>query len=197
MEKGRLDQLAAAARDGIPAAVEALWGRLRPVAAAVLLARTPPGCEVEDLLQEAARAYLEALPALRDPARATSWMRSIALHVAADASRREARRRQRLRRLDGSEPSAREVAASAAERARRVLEAARALPSEYREPLLLRAVEGLSQAEVARTLGLTETTVESRLARARRLLRKALERAEEPARPTAAAPHHLRNHALP
>ena len=41
------------------------------------------------------------------------------------------------------------------------------LPTRLKEVLLLRAVEGMSQAETAALLGITEKAVETRLARAR------------------------------
>jgi RNA polymerase sigma-70 factor (ECF subfamily) len=44
----------------------------------------------------------------------------------------------------------------------------------YREPLLLKAIEGLSQRQIAEVMGLSEEAVETRLARARRLLRERL-----------------------
>jgi RNA polymerase sigma-70 factor (ECF subfamily) len=48
------------------------------------------------------------------------------------------------------------------------------LPDRYRAVFMLRGVEGLSFAEIATTLGLTQTTVRVRFMRARGLLRKAL-----------------------
>lgn len=44
------------------------------------------------------------------------------------------------------------------------------LPASLREPLILRAIEGLSQAETAQVLGVTEKTVETRVYRARKKL---------------------------
>jgi RNA polymerase sigma-70 factor, ECF subfamily len=49
------------------------------------------------------------------------------------------------------------------------------LPGEYRAPLLLRDVEGLSTLEVAEALRLKPATVKSRVHRARLFLRKRLE----------------------
>lgn len=48
------------------------------------------------------------------------------------------------------------------------------LPDHYRAVFMLRGVEGLSFAEIASTLGLTQATVRVRFMRARRLLRAAL-----------------------
>ena len=52
--------------------------------------------------------------------------------------------------------------------------AIRALPSEYREPLVLQVIHGYSQQEIAHRLGLTSPGVGTRLFRARQKLRAAL-----------------------
>jgi RNA polymerase sigma-70 factor (ECF subfamily) len=49
------------------------------------------------------------------------------------------------------------------------------LPSQFAEPLLLQATQGLSQRQLAQLLGVPETTVETRLARGRRMLRQLLQ----------------------
>jgi RNA polymerase sigma factor (sigma-70 family) len=51
-----------------------------------------------------------------------------------------------------------------------VLTLAQRLAPEYAEPLMLRAMRGMSQKQIAQTLDLPETTVETRLARARKML---------------------------
>jgi len=45
------------------------------------------------------------------------------------------------------------------------------LPPEYREPLLLRCVRALTYQQISEILDLPVTTIETRLARARRMLR--------------------------
>jgi len=50
------------------------------------------------------------------------------------------------------------------------------LPAPYREVVILREIEGLSYAEIARVAACPAGTVMSRLARARSLLRRALTR---------------------
>jgi RNA polymerase sigma-70 factor (ECF subfamily) len=46
------------------------------------------------------------------------------------------------------------------------------LPDGYREPLLLKCVRGLSYRQIGELMGLPETTVETRIARGRRMLRE-------------------------
>lgn len=56
-----------------------------------------------------------------------------------------------------------------------IREAIESLPIAFRETLLLADVEDMSYREIAETLGIPEGTVMSRLARARKLLRGALQ----------------------
>lgn len=59
---------------------------------------------------------------------------------------------------------------------RRALEdAVRALPVDYRAPVILRDVEGLSTHEAAEAMGLSESAFKSRLHRARLALRRTLD----------------------
>lgn len=61
------------------------------------------------------------------------------------------------------------------ERTGELMKAIDALPQKLRVPLLLRYMEGFSENEIARTLGVPVTTVKSRLYRARQALKKELE----------------------
>ena len=56
----------------------------------------------------------------------------------------------------------------------KVLEAVDALPTDFREVLVLSDMEGLRYGEIAETLGIPVGTVKSRLFRARRLLQASL-----------------------
>ena len=62
---------------------------------------------------------------------------------------------------------------------RRTADAISALPSRLREVLVLRTVEGLSQAETADVIGVNGKTVETRLYRARVKLEEILDRRNE------------------
>lgn len=61
-----------------------------------------------------------------------------------------------------------------------------ALPPQCREAFRLRRVAGLTQAEVARTMGLSQRTVEKHMSKAVRLLAERFGRGGSPARHEAA-----------
>ena len=130
--------------------------------------------EALDIVQD---AFVAAHGALRsyDPARPMrAWLSRIAINKARDWRRRRAVRRlisavlplSDADRTADDTPSAETVASDRQEFAV-VAAAIAALPSNLREALVLRTIEGLSQAEAAETLGVSEKTVETRLYRAR------------------------------
>lgn len=137
--------------------------------------------EAEDVMQDAyVRAYSH-LAQFAGAARFSTWLTRIAVYEALA----RARRRRRVVEIDAmSEPSKQTLTVSAErdpeERAiardlRSVLEAAiQALPDLYRPVILLRDVEGLSTAEAAACLGLSEPLIKVRLHRGRALLRRDL-----------------------
>ena len=168
-----------AAMGGDRAAMETLWCQHRRWIAAVLLVHKSAGDQVEDLLQDVAMTFVKKIGSVRDPSKIRAWLRTVAIN-AARASVRSAKARPRLRTSD----AAHAVPATGAIRSQDIIlddEAARLLslvsqlPDAYREPLTLRAVHGLRGKHIASILGLAEATVETRIARARRMLRERME----------------------
>jgi RNA polymerase sigma-70 factor (ECF subfamily) len=66
------------------------------------------------------------------------------------------------------------------ERHEAVLDAVASLPALYREPFVLKHLEGWSYRQIGEALGLPTDTVETRLVRARRRLRQKLAGEVEP-----------------
>ena len=126
--------------------------------------------EADDLLQETFIALAEALPFFRGDSSLFTFACAIAHRKVLSFVRTNARR-ARLMRL---------VAITHAEQQcdidthRDFDSALMKLPTEYREALVLKYVEDISVAEIARVLAVSEHAVESRLARARKMLRKHL-----------------------
>ncbi|MBW1877536.1 MAG: RNA polymerase sigma factor [Deltaproteobacteria bacterium] len=180
MDPQHEQQLVARAIQGDRRAVERLWQLHRRWVAAVVLAHKPAEAEVDDLLQEVVLGLLDHIHELRDPTRLRSWLRVLARNTAVSSGRRATTRRRFLRALGPADVSRPDPAAFDEERmavreaTRRTLEATEILTPDQRECLLLRAVKGMSQKKIAALLDIPETTVETRLARARRRLRAAL-----------------------
>jgi RNA polymerase sigma-70 factor (ECF subfamily) len=172
-------RLHARAAQGEVEAIESVWRRNRRWIAAVLAAHAPRGVEIEDLLQEVAATFLAKAREIRDAASVRGWLRVVAVNEARMAARDRGIERKSLARFAASwrgESADRHAAAEA----RETLELLARLPAQYAEPLLLQAGQGLSQREIAEILDVPETTIETRLARARRMLRQLV--AEEESR---------------
>src|ERR1039458_1477082 len=108
------------------------------------------------------------------------WLYGVARNVLANQQRSE-RRRQRLgERLRQELPAALEGAPLTASRTGAVRAALARLGPEDQEILRLAGWEELSPGEIAMVLGISQVAVRSRLHRARRRLRAALERVPEP-----------------
>lgn len=129
----------------------------------------------EDLLQEMAVAIHRALPRLQDPARLRPFVFRIAHNRCVSHVVRQAAR-PREGPVDETLPSGDrgpEDRLLADERARRLMEAVRALPLPYRQVVTL-LLEDLSHAEIAEALGLSLTNVAVRINRAKSRLRSLL-----------------------
>ncbi|MCK4871230.1 MAG: sigma-70 family RNA polymerase sigma factor [Phycisphaerales bacterium] len=172
---GHAENPVQAAQGGDPEALTLVWHEHRRWLAAVLTAHRPRGVEVADLLQEVAMTLVAKIGTLEDPEAIRPWLRRVAVNIARTAARRD---RPTLR-LVGQEGEAVEAPdmgdqAERSELYREVLQHMAELPVDYREPLMLRAVKGMSYRCIADVLGVPITTVETRIARARRMLREQL-----------------------
>ncbi len=160
--------------------LNAVWNANRRWVAAILIAHKPRWADLDDLLQEVALSLVKKVSEVRDPAAIRPWLRTVALNVA-HASARAGKVRgwvtgPQLAESDGEhirsagQPTSDPLIAE--EKRVSILELAAQLPDGYREPLLLKAVDHLSYREIGRIMGLPETTVETRIARARKQLRE-------------------------
>lgn len=181
-EDAALRALEARAIAGDGSALDQVWRRHRPWVAAVMLAHKSSRDDLEDLLQEVATTLVDRVDSVRDPLRFRGWLRMVAIN-AARASARAGRirpvpvsgelcegataRNGTVARPGESGPGASLEQRDGVDRLSARLEA---LPEIYREPLLLRVVRGLTSRQVAEMLGVNPATVDTRVARARRML---------------------------
>jgi len=138
--------------------------------------------EAEDVMQQAyVNAYVH-LDQFADRARFSTWLTRIATYEALA----RLRRRGRFTEIEGMSESARDGEVLATQgtnpereaylgELRTTLEGSvDALPEAYRSVFVLRDVEGLSTAETAESLELSEDVVKTRLVRARAQLRRSI-----------------------
>jgi RNA polymerase sigma-70 factor, ECF subfamily len=143
--------------------------------------------EAKDALQEAYLNAYRAIGSFRGDATLSTWLSRLVLNQCGIRQRRSARRRDIIPFIS-SAASATETEnvadvaegpdhAAARTQMRGILESkVGRLPESLRLVFVLRAVEELSVAETAETLGLTQETVRMRHFRAKGLLREALAR---------------------
>jgi RNA polymerase sigma-70 factor (ECF subfamily) len=130
----------------------------------------------EELVQETFLRVHRARERYQPDARFSTWLYTIATRLALNELRRPARRALHARLPGGEDDAPLEIAAEeiapegrvdARRRGGALEEALAALPERQRAALWLAAVEGLSYADVARTLETTEASVKSLVHRAR------------------------------
>jgi len=149
--------------------------------------------DAEDAMQEVFIKAFRHLDQFRGESRFTTWLTRIAVNEALQKRQarkesvpldesREADERPLPRRFEPWTANPEQLYGQ--QEVRQLVEAAiQALPSIYRETLVLRDVEGMSAEEAAEALGIKVEALKSRLLRARLMLRETLGSAMEEPRP--------------
>ncbi len=163
-----------AAREGDRAAFGRLYDRYARMVHGILLARVPPN-EVDDLVQDVFLRALPQLHALRDIARFGAWLAAIARNRANDYHRRSRPTVEFTEDFSVDEVAGRDTSGAQDAEAAAVLAVIRSLPEAYREPLILRLVEGMTGPEIAARTGLTHGSVRVNLHRGMQQLREKLD----------------------
>ncbi|NYT96517.1 RNA polymerase sigma factor [Salinispora sp. H7-4] len=152
--------------------VEDLLRELAPQVLGVLARRHHDFADAEDAVQEALLAAAVQWPADGVPANPRGWLLAVASHKLADLWRSEAARHRREAVAALRDPStAPEVSGTDDSLALLLLCCHPALPASAAIPLTLRAVGGLTTAEIARAFLVPEPTMGKRIARAKRRIR--------------------------
>jgi RNA polymerase sigma-70 factor (ECF subfamily) len=177
------DALVRAAQQGDRGAFGLLYARYSRMVHGILLARVPFS-DVDDLVQDVFVQALPRLNSLREVSRFPGWLASIARNRATDFHRRAKPNEEFDEEYSSVQselptPSACHSSHSSAE-AHAVLDAIRSLPDAYREPLILRLVEGLTGPEIASRTGLTHGSVRVNLHRGMLQLREIISRKASP-----------------
>jgi RNA polymerase sigma-70 factor, ECF subfamily len=178
-------ELIAAAQRGERAALDQFVRRHEGWVRHVVYATLGNARALDDVVQHVWTNVWHQIGTLVDPQRWRGWLYTMARNAAIDAGQRAARDRRRYVRSDDPDLAVAPEADPAKlligeEEHRRILDAIQNLPPIYREPFVLRHVEDWSYAQIGEVMNLPIDTVETRLVRARRLLRTALKDLEAP-----------------
>lgn len=176
--------LVAAAIRGERDALRQVWEDQRRWVAAVLMAHKPRQTDLEDLLQDVAMQFVRRIHELRDPGAMRPWLRTVAMNAAHASGRSVVRRRRDVLEYrpavasggEGHADPKPDLINGKREEARRLMELSERLPDGYREPLLLRCLHGMSYRTIGELMNLPDTTIETRIARGRRMLRELAEK---------------------
>lgn len=179
-------ELVEAARSGSETAVRELVRRLNPRLFRVARGIAPSDAEAEEIVQETYLTAFTRLDHFRGEARFSTWITRIAINEALMRARRahpeegydtvnEAPEHQ-IVAFPGSRPEMPDAALGRGQIRVLLEQAVSELPPDLRLAFLLHEAEGMRLQTIAEDLALNPATVKTRLFRARRQLRAALER---------------------
>jgi RNA polymerase sigma-70 factor (ECF subfamily) len=137
------DGLVHSAREGDRAAFGKLYNRYARMVHGILLARVPPR-EVDDLVQEVFLSALRQLHALRDASRFGAWLSTITRNRANDHYRKSGPEAALTEPVSENQTEGRTSDPASEQEAAMIMNVIRTLPEAYREPLILRLVEGMT-----------------------------------------------------
>jgi len=145
------------------------WADLRKRLCLFICNRTPNGDDAEDILQEVLLRVHTHLDTVQDIHKLESWVYQIARNSVIDYYRA----RRVVEELPEDLPVEEdEIAESAAESLAPALrEIVESLPEICRDALMLTDYQGIPQANLARQLGVSQSTVKSRVQRGRQMVR--------------------------
>ena len=159
------------AASGVEGLCRAQWKPM--VRLAYLLCGDREGAE--DIVQDAFVALSRRWEHLRSTDAAAAYLRTIVVNGTRSAIRRRMTARRLLHPVGDERVEAAENTAVRNDEYRRVLAVIRELPRRQREVIVLRYWAGLSEAEIAATLGVSPGTVKTAAARARRAFQSSME----------------------
>jgi RNA polymerase sigma-70 factor (ECF subfamily) len=163
--------------DPAPPDAAALWASFGPPLRGFLARRVPPGVDADDLVQDVFVRVVQHLGRLRSTHRLEAWLFQIARNALHDSLRARLRRDGRTDSLEVDPPARTDASAdraAEAELAPCLTGMVERLAEPYRTAITLTALQGISQADAARQLGLSNSGMKSRVQRGRQQLRQML-----------------------
>lgn len=170
VDPARTDLLPVGRAVDIPALYQAHWRYL--VRLAVLL--VDDVASAEDVVQDAFLALHRKVDGLRDPDAALGYLRTSVVNLARSVIRRRQVARKHLKVAEPEATAGADHDVLLRDEHRAALAAVRALPRRQSEVLVLRYWAGLSEREIAQTLGISAGSVKSAASRGMATLQERL-----------------------
>lgn len=165
-ESGEIRSIVERAQKGDKEAFGIIVERFQKMVCAVARQISGNVDDAEDIAQEVFLRAYRSLPLLRDPSSFRTWLlritRNVSLNWLRDHKPLQTMSKDTVDALEGKRDG---------QTLSTVMEAVWRLPEEYRSVVALRALGGLSYAEISEALGISLDTVKVRLHRARKMLR--------------------------
>jgi RNA polymerase sigma-70 factor (sigma-E family) len=159
-----------AARVDVPVLYEQHWRAL--VRLAVLL--VDDVASAEDVVQDAFMSLHRRVDAIRDPQAALGYLRTSVVNLSRSVIRRRQTVRKHLRVAEPEATAGADHDVLLREEHRLALAAVRGLPRRQQEIVILRYWSGLSEREIAETLGISAGSVKSSASRGMATLQRVL-----------------------
>lgn len=154
-----------------------LWEAFAPPLRRFLARRVPPGVDADDLLQDVFLRVVRNMSSLRGTDRPEAWLFQIARNALHDSLRARLRRDGRTDTLDVDLPAGPDLSAdraAEAELAPCLTAMIGRLAEPYRTAITLTSLQGVTQADAARQVGISTSGMKSRVQRGREQLRQML-----------------------
>jgi RNA polymerase sigma-70 factor, ECF subfamily len=152
--------------------LENIWNEFAVKLGEFIRARVSDPATAEDILQDVFVKIQARLDQLEDPAKLGSWLYLIARNAIIDHYRTRKQTIEIPESLPADPPADDEEVRGLIAAFRRMIDS---LPEPYRDALVLTELEGLTQKELARRLGISLSGAKSRVQRGRRQLKQMLE----------------------
>ncbi len=171
--------LVKACADGNPVAQQQLFDRYSKKMMGVCLRYAEDRMEAQDILQEGFIKVFDAIKSFSHTGSLEGWVRRIIVNTALDNYRRTKAKRHAVN-IDDVEYTLKEEAGVVEHySAQHLMDMIHQMPEGYRVIFNLYAIEGYSHKEIAKQMGISESTSKSQYSRARAYLQKALEKEDK------------------
>lgn len=150
---------------------EKVWKQHRRALHGFILKRVESAAVAEDLLQEVFVRVHARIGSLKDEDSLNAWLYQIARNAIIDHYRSEKRSAELTESLVETDEAERSEQQALAEC---VLPFVKQLPEPYREAIMLTEIEGMSQIDLAKKLGLSPSGAKSRVQRGRAKIKEML-----------------------